>query len=186
LKREKVLKFLNSAIGTAWIQFIMVLLVIGFANYIRIQTPIVLAHAEPLEGEVPHLNNEGAGEECPIPRIASPSGGYLRKAVLPHTQPASPMEGGEAEFYVVTGYAVGDPFTPGQVTADGRLLRPGITVACPEALPLGTALYIEGFGVRICEDRGSAIAGKTLDVAFETPEAAMMFGKQRLAVIIIK
>ena len=111
---------------------------------------------------------------------------WLPKAVEPHTQPASPMEGAEAEFYIVTGYAVGDGFTPGEVTTDGRLVRPGITVACPKELNLGQALYIEGFGVRICEDRGGMIVGKTLDMAFETPEAAMIFGRQTLAVEVIR
>jgi len=96
------------------------------------------------------------------------------------------MEGAEAEFYIVTGYAVGDRFTPGEVTTDGRKVRPGITVACPEELPLGTMLYIEGIGGRVCEDRGLAIVGKHLDVAFETPGAAMLFGSQRLAVAVIR
>lgn|GEM_PF-2730732 len=111
---------------------------------------------------------------------------WLAKRVQPLTQPASPMEGAEAEFYIVTGYAVGDEYTPREITADGRKVRPGITIACPEELALGIMVYIEGIGARVCEDRGSAIVGKHLDIAFKTPEAAMLFGKQRLAVAVIK
>lgn len=112
--------------------------------------------------------------------------GWLPKRVEPHTQPGSPIEGAEAGFYLVTGYAVGDGHTPGEVTADGRKVRPGITVACPKELQLGQAVYIEGLGIRICEDRGSAIVSKRLDVAFETPEAALLFGKRWMRVAVIR
>jgi len=112
--------------------------------------------------------------------------GWLVKRVQPITQPVSPLGGAEADLYLVTGYAIGDGYTPGYITADGRKVRPGITVACPVELALGTAVYIKGFGVRICEDRGIAIIGKRLDVAFETPETAMLFGRQRLAVVVIR
>lgn len=110
---------------------------------------------------------------------------WLPKRVEPHTQPRSPIEGAEAEFYTVTGYSVGDPFTPGGITADGRKVRPGITVACPEELALGTMVYIEGVGPRVCEDRG-ALEGRWLDLAFETAAEALSFGKQMLAVVIIR
>lgn len=110
---------------------------------------------------------------------------WLPTRVEPHTQPASPIEGAEAEFYILTGYAVGDGFTLGEITADGRKVRPGITVACPGELALGTFLYIDGVGARVCEDRGT-FEGKWLDLAFETPEEATQFGKQLLAVVVIR
>jgi len=86
----------------------------------------------------------------------------------------------------VTGYAVDDGLTPGMITADGRNVRPGITAACPEELTLGTMIYIEGIGARVCEDRGSAIVGKRLDVAFRTPKKALLFGKRWLRVVVIR
>jgi len=112
--------------------------------------------------------------------------GWLSKSVKPHTQPASIIEGAEADLYLVTGYAEGDPNTPGQITADGRKVRPGITAAC--RLPLGTMIFIEGIGPRVCEDRGTGPPGveNWIDVAFETAEEANDYGRQWLAVVVIR
>jgi len=109
--------------------------------------------------------------------------GFLRKIPAPLTKPGD-MLGLPAEFFEVTAYAVGDAFTPGSITADSRGVRPGITAACPPEMPLGTALYIEYLGVRICEDRGLG-SGKWIDVAFPSVNSALIFGRQRLAVAII-
>jgi len=50
------------------------------------------------------------------------------------------------------------------ITASGARAVEGVTVACPPALPFGTRLAIDGVGVRVCEDRGSAIQGRHLDL----------------------
>lgn len=177
MRAEKFLDFLLSAVGTAWIEFIMVVLIIGFANLVKGLNPLVLRpEGKPLEPMC---------QEIVLPQLENKDSGFLKKLVKPHTELA-PLLGLDAEFYTVTGYAVGDGYTPGEITADGRKVRPGITVACPPEIMLGTAVYIEGLGVRICEDRGSAIVGKRLDVAFKTPEAAIMFGKRWMRVAVIR
>ena len=171
-------------------EFFIVILIIAFSQYAQAQTPFVL---RPLGGEVPHLNNWGAGEERPIPQIASPPEGFLRKAGCAETVPAHFLDLEiETDYWLVSGYAVGDSYTPGRNTADGwaeglqREVRPGITVACPKELPLGSGVVIDGIGLRICEDRGGAIIGKRLDVAFNNPYAAMTWGKRWVRVAIIK
>lgn len=50
------------------------------------------------------------------------------------------------------------------LTASGTTVKEGRTVACPSSLKQGTRLYIEGIGTRVCEDTGSAIKGKKIDV----------------------
>lgn len=87
-------------------------------------------------------------------------------------------------LWAITGYAVDDDFTPGEITASGRKVYPGITAACPDRFDLGAVLYIEDIGIRICEDRGSLVVNN-IDIAFATPEEAITFGMQMKMVAVI-
>lgn len=88
--------------------------------------------------------------------------------------------------YTVTAFTAGAESTgksPGHplygVTASGKKVKEGITIACPPQIELGTKLHIEGIGVRTCEDRGGAIKGQKLDLYIASLPAAQSFGKQR-------
>lgn len=55
------------------------------------------------------------------------------------------------------------------ITASGAPVESDLTVAVdPEVIPLGTVLYIEGVGVRVAQDTGSAVIENQIDVAVET------------------
>ena len=54
------------------------------------------------------------------------------------------------------------------VTASGMPVEEGATCACGPGIPFGTQVYIEGFGWRVCWDRGSAIMDNEIDVMTET------------------
>lgn len=59
------------------------------------------------------------------------------------------------------------------ITASGQPIQAGVTVAADTSIfPYGTVLYIENVGIRIVQDKGSAIQGKHLDVAVDTHENA--------------
>jgi 3D (Asp-Asp-Asp) domain-containing protein len=76
----------------------------------------------------------------------------------------------------------GDP----NITASGREIRPGITVAAGPSIPFGTWIWIEGFGWRCVEDRGSAIRDGRVDIAMISRQDALDFGRQEVLVIIPK
>lgn len=56
----------------------------------------------------------------------------------------------------------------------------------PRVIPLGTKLYIEGYGLAIAEDTGGAIKGNKIDVYFNTYGEMMNWGRKRVNVYIVK
>lgn len=78
----------------------------------------------------------------------------------------SPFDVGAVAVWLVTAYC--PSYECGAldhgITASGAVAVEGVTIACPPELPFGSRLAIEGVGVRVCEDRGSAIRGRHLDL----------------------
>lgn len=67
---------------------------------------------------------------------------------------------------------------PGK-TAIGTYGQAGITIAAdPNIIPLGTQVYIEGYGFRYVQDTGGAIKGNKIDVFVETTEEAIQLGRK--------
>lgn len=56
----------------------------------------------------------------------------------------------------------------------------------PRVIPLGTKLYIEGYGLAIAEDTGGAIKGKKIDVYFNTHSEMTNWGRRQVNVYILK
>ncbi|WP_416232502.1 3D domain-containing protein [Bacillus altitudinis] len=82
-----------------------------------------------------------------------------------------------------TGKSAGDPDYG--ITASGARTKTGHTIACPPSMAFGTRLYIEGIGVRTCEDRGGAITEGHIDLYVAGVSEAKVFGRQRLEAEII-
>lgn len=69
------------------------------------------------------------------------------------------------------------------LTATGTVPVEGRTVAVdPAVIPLGTEIWIDGAGPYVAEDTGSGIDGCTLDVYFESHQAALEYGKREVTV----
>lgn len=67
---------------------------------------------------------------------------------------------------------------PNSTTSTGVMPEVGRTVAVdPKVIPYGTSIEIDGFGVRIAEDTGSAIKGKKLDIFVEKTSEAFQLGR---------
>lgn len=94
--------------------------------------------------------------------------------------------------YTITGYAPLDPKAKEgmcysgdrTITASGKQVEPGITIATDPSIPFGTWIWIEGFGWRRVDDRGGRIKGKKIDICFQKQEEALKFGRQKRIVVI--
>lgn len=73
-------------------------------------------------------------------------------------------------------------------TASGRLAGHGIAAVDPNVIPLGTKLYIEGYGEAIAADTGGSIKGNKIDLCFEMSNAQIrkQFGRKTLNVYVLE
>lgn len=55
----------------------------------------------------------------------------------------------------------------------------------PKIIPMGTKLYVEGYGYAIAADKGSAVKGNYIDVYFNTRKEALDWGVKRIKVQIV-
>jgi len=78
------------------------------------------------------------------------------------------------------------PGTKPSKTAAGTVPVAGRTVAVdPRVIPLGTRIHIDGLGVRIAEDTGGKIKGKSLDLFLPSVRECRKFGVQAQEVHVI-
>ncbi len=56
----------------------------------------------------------------------------------------------------------------GGMTAIGRRAGHGIVAVDPRVIPLGTRLYIPGYGLAVAGDTGGAIVGNRIDLGFDS------------------
>ncbi|MGB9846914.1 MAG: 3D domain-containing protein [Desulfotomaculales bacterium] len=88
---------------------------------------------------------------------------------------------------VVTAYTKDDPGMDGKgITFTGTKARPGVAAVDPEVIPLGSVLFVPGYGYVRAEDTGGAIKGNRIDLYFESKEEAFRWGKKELDVEILR
>jgi len=83
-----------------------------------------------------------------------------------------------------TAYSAYDPGCSGR-TSTGRALRKGIIAVDPMVIPLGTEVYIAGYGHAIADDQGGSIKGNVIDIAFDSHVEALRFGRRTVKVYIL-
>lgn len=105
-----------------------------------------------------------------------------RSSYIPAPRPAGPVY-----TVLATGYN-GAEFGSTGYMANGNRVHWGAVAVDPRYIPLGTRMYISGFGnqVFVAEDTGSAIKGWRIDIWFPTLNQAIQFGGQQRTVTIIR
>lgn len=71
------------------------------------------------------------------------------------------------------------------ITASGMKARYGVVAVDPKVIPLGTKLYIEGYGNAVAGDTGGAIKGNRIDLFYNSHSEAMNFGRRQVKVTIL-
>lgn len=102
------------------------------------------------------------------------------------TQPAAEEKTGEWVTVEATAYSTNQPELS-DTTYTGINLNetPNVIAVDPSVIPLGSTVYVPGYGTFIAGDTGSAINGHRIDVHMTDLNAALQFGRKTLDVQIL-
>lgn len=70
-------------------------------------------------------------------------------------------------------------------TATGTRAVRGVVAVDPRVIPLGTKLYIEGYGYAVAADTGGAIKGNRIDLVMNTVRECRNWGRRKVKVHIL-
>lgn len=71
-------------------------------------------------------------------------------------------------------------------TRTGMIATFGHVAVDPRVIPLGSLVYVEGYGFAIASDTGGAIKGNRIDLCYDSRSTALAFGRKRVKVHILK
>jgi len=109
-----------------------------------------------------------------MPQFASRRGGYFG--------------GHKVISMVATGYSASPKDNGGNRsgrTAAGLRIGHGVVAVDPQYIPLGTKLYIEGYGYAVAADTGGAIKGNRIDLGYDSRSESQKIGRKSVRVHIL-
>lgn len=71
-------------------------------------------------------------------------------------------------------------------TATGMRATRGVIAVDPRVIPLGSRVFVDGYGPAIAADVGSAIKGNRIDVCFDSRGEALRWGRRRVQVMVLE
>jgi 3D (Asp-Asp-Asp) domain-containing protein len=74
----------------------------------------------------------------------------------------------------------------GSPTATGVWPYVGGVAVDPDVIPLGSRLYVEGYGPARAVDTGGLIKGNRIDLFFDTEAECFAFGKREVDVYVLE
>ena len=124
------------------------------------------------------------GEEKEVQDILS-----AIKSRIAAIQPAGMTLVGEWSLTATAYYAFGsggNDINGNGITATGLRARKGIVAVDPRIIPLGTKLYIPGYGEALAADTGGWIKNDRIDLCFESLEECFRFGRRKIRVYLVE
>ena len=123
---------------------------------------------------------------APHPKIVAVGSAALDFADVARDRFAIAMHiAGSAVQMVATAYVAGCYGCSG-ITALGLPAGHGIVAVDPSFIPLGTKLYVPGYGRAVAGDTGAAIKGRRIDLGFNSLAAALQFGRRQIKVYVLR
>lgn len=77
-------------------------------------------------------------------------------------------------------------YSLGGRTASGLPVGPGIIAVDPTVIPLGTRVYVPGYGTAVAADTGSAVRGNVIDVWLPSLAGAQAWGRRTVTITIYR
>jgi len=101
--------------------------------------------------------------------------------------PQAPSENGTEIYMNATAYSYQD--TKGHITTLGYDIRKNpnmkLIAVDPKVVPLGSKVWVEGYGIAIAGDTGGAIHGHRIDILMPSHKAAISFGRRTVKIKIL-
>lgn len=110
-----------------------------------------------------------------------------KRVVIQNTQPVERTDVDLSQYNIVKTFEVeATAYTyTGNPTATGVWPREGLIAVDPRVIPLGTEVYVEGYGYAIAADTGGAIKGNIIDVFFPSLQTCIQWGRRPVTIHIL-
>lgn len=131
---------------------------------------------------LPSFNLPGSNDQV-IAAESTNRGGEESRAYAPTVSRGARNAGFREAIYMdSTAYS---PLA-GSHTASGSAVAVGLVAVDPSVIPLGTRLYIEGYGYAYAADTGGAIVGNRIDLFFDSEWQCNQWGRRTVKVYILE
>ena len=121
-----------------------------------------------------------APSPSPSPPAPAPAPGAPPTAPSPSPPPPPAPPGGPGRGSQMT--VVATAYALRGTTAVGLETRPGIIAVDPRVIPLGSKMFVPGYGEGVAADTGSAVKGAIIDVWLPTVEEALQWGRRTVTI----
>ena len=156
------------------------------ASVSRGAKPKAAAPAPKAAAPAPKVTAAAPAPKAAAPKTAAPKAAEPKTASVSASAPAEPA--GRTLIVSATAYTASCTGCSG-ITATGINLKanPGLKVIAvdPNVIPLGSKVYVEGYGYAVAGDTGGAIKGNKIDLFMAEQSSAIAFGRQQVKVTVL-
>jgi 3D (Asp-Asp-Asp) domain-containing protein/peptidoglycan hydrolase CwlO-like protein len=101
-------------------------------------------------------------------------------------QPPGLILTGEWDMVATAYFSGGGGLNGNGITAIGLQTKKGIVAVDPKVIPLGTRLYIPGYGEALAADTGGWVKGNRIDLVFDSLEDCYRYGRRKIKVYLVQ